>query len=225
MRLLLVEDDTRVANFVHRGLVQEGFSVDVSVDGRDAFHLALHEPYDVIVLDILIPLMDGFEVLAEIRKHGCQAPVLIISAKDGVADRVHGLDRGADDYLVKPFNFTELVARIRALLRRSTQAGTSILRAADLEMHLPTRRVTRAGRPVDLTPKEFSLLEYLLRNQGQVLTRTMIAEHVWDQHFDSFSNVIDVYIRYLRAKVDDASRLRLIHTIRGVGYVLSEKAP
>jgi len=223
MRLLLVEDDTRVANFVHRGLVQEGFSVDISPDGRDAFRLALHEPYDVIVLDVLIPFMDGFEVLSDIRKHGCQAPVLIISAKDGVADRVRGLDLGADDYLVKPFNFTELVARIRALLRRSVQAGTSILRADDLEMHLPTRRVTRAGRPIDLTPKEFSLLEYLLRNQGQVLTRTMIAEHVWDQHFDTFSNVIDVYIRYVRTKVDSGVDVKLIHTVRGVGYILSPK--
>jgi heavy metal response regulator len=221
MRLLLVEDDTRVANFVHRGLVQEGFSVDLSTDGRDAFHLALHEPYDVIVLDVLIPLMDGFEVLGEIRKHGCQAPVLIISAKDGVADRVTGLNRGADDYLVKPFNFTELVARIRALLRRSAQAGTSVLRVADLEMHLTTRRVTRAARQIELTPKEFSLLEYLLRNQGQVLTRTMIAEHVWDQHFDTFSNVIDVYIRYVRTKVDSNVDVKLIHTVRGVGYILS----
>ena len=221
MRLLLVEDDTRVASFVHRGLVQEGFSVDLSVDGRDAFHLALHEPYDVIVLDVLIPLMDGFEVLSEIRKQGCQAPVLIISAKDGVADRVRGLNRGADDYLVKPFNFTELVARIRALLRRSAQAGTSVLRIADLEMHLTTRRVTRGGRQIELTPKEFSLLEYLLRNQGQVLTRTMIAEHVWDQHFDTFSNVIDVYIRYVRTKVDSGIDLKLIHTVRGVGYILS----
>ena len=225
MRVLLVEDDGRVSSFIRRGLVQEGFSVDVSRDGRDAFHQALHEPYDVIVLDILIPYMDGFEVLGQIRKQGCRVPVLILSAKDGVEDRVRGLNGGADDYLVKPFSFAELTARIRALLRRGSDLGQSVVRVEDLEIDLAARKVTRSGRRINLTPKEFSLLEYLVRNQGNVLTRTMIAEHVWDQHFDSFSNVIDVHIRYLRAKVDDTSRTRLIHTIRGVGYVLSEKAP
>ncbi len=225
MRLLLVEDDLRVASFVQRGLTQEGFCVDSSADGRDAFHLALHEPYDLIILDLLIPHMDGFQVLAEIRKQGCRVPVLIISAKDGVGDRIHGLNSGADDYLVKPFNFAELVARVRALLRRSLQLDQEVLRAADLEMHLATRKVTRGGRPIDLTPKEFALLEYLLRSQGHVLTRTMIAEHVWDQHFDYFSNVIDVYIRYVRTKVDSGSEAKLIHTVRGIGYVLSPEPP
>ncbi len=220
-----MEDDAKVSSLICRGLVQEGYSVDVSPDGRDASNKALHEPYDVIVLDILIPFMDGFEVLGQIRKQGCRVPVLILSSKDGVEDRVRGLNNGADDYLVKPFSFAELTARIRALLRRGSDIGESVVRVGDLEMDLAARRVTRGGRRIDLTPKEFSLLEYLVRNRGNTLTRTMIAEHVWDQHFDSFSNVIDVYIRYLRAKIDDPFGTKLIHTIRGVGYVLSEETP
>jgi len=225
MRVLLVEDDGRVSSFIRRGLVEEGFAVDVSRDGRDAFHQAVHEPYDVIVLDVLIPFMDGFEVLSQIREQGCRVPVLILSAKDTVEDRVRGLNTGADDYLVKPFSFPELTARIRALLRRRSDLGQAPVRVGDLEMDLASRKVVRGGRRINLTPKEFSLLEYLVLNRGSVLTRTMIAEHVWDQHFDSFSNVIDVYIRYLRAKVDDPFPAKLIHTIRGVGYVLSEEAP
>ena len=225
MRLLLVEDDERVASFVRRGLVQEGFSVDVSRDGSDAFHQVLHEAYDVMVLDILIPFMDGFEVLGQIRKRGCQVPVLVLSAKDGVEDRIRGLNEGADDYLVKPFSFDELTARIRALLRRRSGVEQSVVRIGDLEMDLAARRVTRGAVRINLTPKEFSLLEYLVRHRGTVVTRTMIAEHVWDQHFDSFTNVIDVYIRYLRAKIDDAFEAKLIHTVRGVGYVFSEDGP
>jgi heavy metal response regulator len=225
VRVLLVEDDDKVASFIRRGLVQEGFSVDLSRDGPDAFHQMVHEPYDVVVLDLLIPVMDGIEVLGRVRKQGCRVPVLILSAKDGVEDRVRGLNEGADDYLAKPFNFAELTARLRALLRRRSDLGQSTVQVGDLEMDLATRRVTRSGRRINLTPKEFSLLEYLVRHHGTVVTRTMIAEHVWDQHFDSFTNVIDVYIRYLRSKIDDPFPTRLIHTIRGVGYVLSEEAP
>ena len=225
MRVLLVEDDERVASFVRRGLVQEGFSVDLSRDVSDAFHQVLHEPYDVMVLDILIPFMDGFEVLGQIRKQGCRVPVLILSARDGVEDRIRGLNEGADDYLVKPFSFDELTARIRALLRRRSDLDQTLLRVADLEMDLAARRVTRSGERINLTPKEFSLLEYLVLHHRTVVTRTMIAEHVWDQHFDTFTNVIDVYIRYLRSKIDDAFPTKLIHTVRGVGYVLSEEAP
>jgi two-component system copper resistance phosphate regulon response regulator CusR len=225
MRLLLVEDDDKVASFVRRGLVQEGFSVDLSRDGSDAFHQVLHEAYDVMVLDILIPFMDGFEVLGQIRKRGCQVPVLVLSAKDGVEDRIRGLNEGADDYLVKPFSFDELTARIRALLRRRSSVEQSVVRVGDLEMDLAARRVTRSGARINLTPKEFALLEYLVRHRGTVVTRTMIAEHVWDQHFDSFTNVIDVYIRYLRSKIDDVFPTKLIHTVRGVGYVFSEEAP
>jgi len=225
MRVLLVEDDDRVASFVRRGLVQEGFSVDLSRDGSDAFHQVLHESYDVMVLDILIPFMDGFEVLGQIRRQGCRVPVLILSAKDGVEDRIRGLNEGADDYLVKPFSFDELTARIRALLRRRSDVEQSVVRVGDLEMDLAARKVTRSGERINLTPKEFSLLEYLVRHRDTVVTRTMIAEHVWDQHFDSFTNVIDVYIRYLRSKIDDAFTTKLIHTVRGVGYVLSEETP
>jgi two-component system, OmpR family, copper resistance phosphate regulon response regulator CusR len=225
VRVLLVEDDEKVASFIRRGLVQEGFSVDLSRDGSDAFHQVLHEPYDVVVLDILIPFMDGFEVLGQIRKHGCRVPVLILSAKDGVADRIRGLDQGADDYLVKPFSFDELTARIRVLLRRRSDVEQSVVRLGDLEMDLAARKVTRSGERINLTPKEFALLEYLVRHHGTVVTRTMIAEHVWDQHFDSFTNVIDVYIRYLRSKIDDAFPKKLIHTVRGVGYVLAEDPP
>jgi len=225
MRVLVVEDDRRVSSFIRQGLVQEGFSVDVSGDGRDAFHQALHEAYDLIVLDVLIPFMDGFEVLGQIRQHGSRVPVLMLSAKDAVEDRVRGLNSGADDYLAKPFAFPELTARMRALLRRPPDFGQPVGRVGDLAVDFSSRRVTRGGRRISLTPKEFSLLEYLVRNQGSVLTRTMIAEHVWDQHFDNFSNVIDVYIRYLRAKVDDPFPTKLIHTVRGVGYVLSEEAP
>jgi two-component system, OmpR family, copper resistance phosphate regulon response regulator CusR len=225
MRVLLVEDDERVASFIRRGLVQEGFCVDLSRDGADAFHQVLHEAYDLMVLDILIPFMDGFEVLGQIRKQGCRVPVLILSAKDGVEDRVRGLNEGADDYLVKPFSFDELIARIRAVIRRRSDPGPPAARVGDLEMDPATRKVTRGGKRISLTPKEFSLLEYLVRHQGTVVTRTMIAEHVWDQHFDSFTNVIDVYIRYLRSKIDDPFPKKLIHTVRGVGYVLSEGAP
>lgn len=222
MRVLLAEDDRRVSSFIRRGMVQEGFAVDVAPDGRDAFHLAMHEPYDVIVLDLVIPFMDGFEVLAELRRQACKVPVLILSARDSVADRVRGLNDGADDYLVKPFSFDELVARVRALLRRGTpDVEQSVLRIADLEMDLATRTVTRGGQRIDLTPKELSLLEYMLRHRETVLTRSMIAAHVWDQHFDSFSNVIDVYIRYLRAKLDEDFETKLIHTVRGIGYLLS----
>ena len=225
MRVLLVEDDESVSSFIRRGLTAEGFSVDVARDGREAFRQALDEPYDVIVLDILIPFMDGLQVLGQIRKESCRVPVLVVSAKDGVDDRIRGLDAGADDYLVKPFNFAELTARIRALLRRNSDLVQDSIQLGDLQIDLARRRVSRAGRRIFLTPKEFSLLEYMIRNRGNVLTRTMIAEHVWDQHFDTFSNVIDVYIRYLRAKLDDASATKLIHTIRGVGYVLSTEAP
>jgi len=225
MRVLLAEDDRRVSSFIQRGLTQEGFSVDVSRDGRDAFNQAVHEPYDLLVLDVMMPYLSGFEVLSELRRQKCALPVLILSAKDGVEDRVWALNNGADDYLTKPFAFDELTARLRALLRRRSQTESPVLRIADLDMDLAARKVKRCGQPIQLTPKELSLLEYLARHKGNVLTRTMIAEHVWDQHFDSFSNVIDVYIRYLRAKVDNGFPKKLIHTVRGVGYVLSEEAP
>ncbi|MFI5169269.1 MAG: heavy metal response regulator transcription factor [Vicinamibacterales bacterium] len=224
MRVLLAEDDARVASFIRRGLVQEGFCVDIARDGRSAFHDALQEPYDTVVLDVVMPFLDGFEVLRQIREQGCSVPVLILSARDTVEDRVRGLNGGADDYLVKPFSLVELAARIRALLRRSSAVGSNVARIGDLEIDTAARRVTRGGQRISLTAKEFALLEYLARHHGNVLTRTMIAEHVWDQHFDTCSNVVDVFIRHLRAKVEDGFPRKLIHTIRGVGYVLSEDA-
>jgi heavy metal response regulator len=225
MRVLVVEDDRRVASFVRRGLAQEQFAVDVFGDGRDALHHAVHETYDAVVLDVVIPFMDGFQVLREVRRLGCRVPILILSARDSVEDRIRGLDLGADDYLCKPFAFAELTARLRALIRRRSDPTAPAIRVADLEIDPVGRRVTRGGRLLRLTPKEMSLLEYLARNHGNVVTRTMIAEHVWDQHFDTLTNVIDVHVRHIRAKVDDDFETRLIHTARGVGYVLSEAAP
>jgi DNA-binding response OmpR family regulator len=225
MKVLLVEDDARVSGLVERGLDQLGFQVEVACDGRRGLSLALQGGYGVLVLDLLLPELDGSRVLSELRRRRAEVPVLVLSARDGLGDRVRALDEGADDYLVKPFSFDELVARIRALGRRAQLCAGPVLQAADLRMDLATRRVERAGRSISLTRKEHALLEYLLRHRDTVLTRTMIAEHVWGQHYDSFSNVIDVYIRYLRAKVDAEAERKLIHTVRGVGYVLSEQHP
>ena len=225
MNVLLVEDDSRVSGFVERGLGQLGFQVEVVQDGRRGLSRALRGGHEVVVLDLLLPEMNGDQVLAELRRRRAAVPVLVLSARDGVEDRVRALDGGADDYLVKPFSFDELVARIRALGRRPQPVSGPVHECADLRMDLSTRRVDRAGRSITLTRKEFALLEYFLRHQGTVLTRTMIAEHVWGQHYDSFSNVIDVYIRYLRGKVDAESECKLIHTVRGVGYMLSERHP
>jgi DNA-binding response OmpR family regulator len=221
MKILIVEDERRVGRFIERALQEQSYTarlVETCASARDAL---ADSPYDAIVLDLLLPYMGGMELLAQIRAQGCTVPVLILSARDGVADRVDGLNTGADDYLVKPFRFEELVARLRALLRRG-KTDQPMLRIADLTMDIASRRVQRGGQSIALTPKEFALLEYLLRHRDTVLTRTMIAEHVWDQNFDSFSNVIDVYIRYLRTKIDSDFEVKLIQTVRGVGYVLSE---
>ena len=225
MKVLLVEDDARVAGFVERGLDQLGFQVEVVNEGRRGLSRALHGGHEVVVLDLLLPEMNGKQVLAELRRQRAVVPVLVLSALDDVGDRVRALDEGADDYLVKPFSFDELVARIRALGRRPATAPGVLLEIADLRVDLQSRRVERAGRSITLTRQEFALLVYLLRQRDAVLTRAMIAEHVWGHHYDSFSNVIDVYIRYLRAKVDAESESKLIHTVRGVGYVLSERHP
>lgn len=225
MRILLVEDDEPIANFVRKGLIRDGFFVDVAPDGRTAFLHALDENYDLIILDVLIPQIDGLEVLAKLRKQGSSVPVLVLSARASVADRVRGLGTGADDYLVKPFAFSELLARIKALLRRPPALQRSAVSVGGLEFDFAAHRVTRDGVALRLTPREFALLEYLIRNRGIVLTRTMIAEHVWNQHFDSFSNTIDVYIRYLRDKLEAHGTPRLIHTVRGVGYLFSTEPP
>ena len=222
MRILVVEDHQSVARFIVKGLREEGYAVDTAGDGKEAVTLARLAEYDVIVLDVNLPEMNGFEVVARLRKLGIATPVLMLTVRDGIEDRVHGLDAGADDYLTKPFAFAELLARIRALLRRSSASPPAALRLADLTLDPVTREVTRGGAKIVLTNREYGLLEFLLRNQGRILTRTTIIEHVWDMHFDSDTNLVDVYIRHLRAKLDEGYPVKLIHTVRGVGYVLRE---
>ncbi len=220
MRILVVEDEPKVASFIKKGLEQEHYAVDIAADGYEGETLAETNAYDCIVLDILLPRRNGIEVLKNLRKKNVNTPILILTAKDSVEDRVTGLNNGSDDYLVKPFAFAELLARIRALLRRSSSEFQAELRADDLVMDIPRRKVFRAGKEIDLSNKEFALLEYLLRNKNQVVTRNMIIEHVWDMSFDSFTNVVDVYINFLRNKIDRAYDRKLIHTVRGVGYTL-----
>ena len=221
MKILIVEDEAKTGDYLRQGLREAGFVVDLARDGLDGLHLALTESYDLAVLDVMLPGIDGWQVLQGIRRTGREFPVLFLTARDEVDDRVHGLELGADDYLVKRFAFTELLARVRALLRRGAKVKeTDSLRAADLELDLLRRRVTRAGRRIDLTAKEFALLELLLRRQGEVLPRSLIASQVWDMNFDSDTNVVDVAVRRLRAKIDDAFEAKLIRTVRGMGYVL-----
>lgn len=220
MRILVVEDERKVARFIERGLKEERFAVDVAPDGEEGLFRAQSNVYDLIVLDVLMPKKDGFQVLRELRAAKCRARILMLTARDSVEDRVQGLEGGADDYLIKPFAFAEFLARVRALLRRGMVDGPVSLRALDLTLDLKARKVTRAGKPVALSAKEFGVLEYLLRHPDEVVTRTQLAEHVWDENFDSFSNVIDVTVYHLREKVDRDFQPALIHTVRGAGYVL-----
>jgi len=222
VRLLIVEDEPGVAGFLEQGLKESGYAVDVARDGSEGLEYALAVEYDAIVLDILLPKMNGLEMLSEIRAKRVKSPVLLLTASDGVEDRVRGLDIGADDYLVKPFAFPELLARIRALLRRPPLQAGNILTMNDLEMDVAQRQVRRAGKRIELSPREFSLLELFLRHPNQVLTRTQIVEHVWNFDFYSDTNVVDVYIGYLRRKIDDGFEPPLLQTLRGVGYSLSE---
>ena len=220
MRILVIEDDPRVASFIRRGLREENYTVDLADNGEDGLFRAQTEEYDLIILDLLIPKKDGLEVLKSLRGQKITAPVLILTAKDKPKDKVAGLDAGADDYLTKPFGFEELLARIRALLRRRGDLTPTVLRAGDLEMDTLRYKVTRAGKEIELTNREHALLEFFLRHTNQVITRTMLAEHVWEHDFDTFSNVIDVHVARLRRKVDDEFFLKLIHTVRGKGYIL-----
>jgi DNA-binding response OmpR family regulator len=220
VRLLLVEDDLKLLRALERGLGHEGYEVDVAQDGESALSLAGEHPYDVVVLDVMLPGMDGFEVCAALREARRQVPVLMLTARANVSDRIRGLDAGADDYLVKPFDFGELLARLRALVRRGPSESPRAYEVGELRFDPAPRVVTRAGRPVELTPREFEVLEYLARNQGQVVSRAELLEHVWDDGYDGSANVVDVYIGYLRRKLDHPSRRRLIRTVRGAGFVL-----
>ncbi|MDV3237625.1 MAG: heavy metal response regulator transcription factor [Gammaproteobacteria bacterium] len=220
MKILIVEDELKTGDYLKQGLGEAGFVVDIVRDGLDGVQLGLAESYDLIILDVMLPGMDGWQVLQSLRRAGKETPVIFLTARDQVGDRVKGLELGADDYLIKPFSFAELLARVRTLLRRGRHTEPSVLTAADLELDLLRRRVYRGGTRIDLTAKEFALLELLLRRQGEVLPRSLIASQVWDMNFDSDTNVIEVAVRRLRAKVDDAFTPKLIRTVRGMGYVL-----
>jgi two-component system copper resistance phosphate regulon response regulator CusR len=221
MKILIVEDEAKTREYLQQGLTEAGFVVDLARTGLDGHHLAMTEPYDLIILDVMLPDLDGWRILQAFREAGRKVPVLFLTARDSVSDRVKGLDLGADDYLVKPFAFAELLARVRTLLRRgATPAIETTLTVADLELDLMRRRATRAGRRIQLTAKEFALLELLIRHQSEVLPRSLIASQVWDMNFDSDTNVIDVSIRRLRAKIDEPFDQKLIRTVRGMGYML-----
>jgi two-component system, OmpR family, copper resistance phosphate regulon response regulator CusR len=224
MKILVIEDEAKTSRFLHKGLSEAGYVVDVASDGVEGLHLALEVDFDLIILDIMLPAFDGWQVLARLREAGRKSQVLMLTALDAVHHRVRGFEMGADDYLVKPFAFSELLARVRSLLRRSTPRGQETIRAADLEIDLLRHRATRAGQKLDLTAKEFLLLSLLARRAGEVLSRTLIAEMVWDMNFDSDTNVVDVNVRRLRSKVDDPFPFKLIHTVRGAGYVLEAES-
>jgi two-component system, OmpR family, copper resistance phosphate regulon response regulator CusR len=220
MKILIAEDEKKVANFVKKGLQEEGYVVDLALNGEEALRLATETPYDLTILDIYMPKLDGLTVLRRLREEKVKTPVLLLTARATIEDKVRGLDSGADDYLTKPFAFQELLARVRALLRRQVESGTNVLQVGDLSLDPSRRTITRGAQKIDLSLKEFSLLEYLMRNAGRVLTRTMIIDHVWNYDFDNETNVVDVYVNYLRRKIDAGHDLKLIHTVRGVGYVM-----
>jgi two-component system copper resistance phosphate regulon response regulator CusR len=222
MRLLLVEDERKLSELVARALRAERYAVDVADDGQRGWELADNYDYDLIILDLMLPLLPGEEVLRRIRRKNQQVPILILTARDATEDKVHNFEAGADDYLTKPFAFAELVMRVKALLRRGPVTRASVLRVADLEVDRFTQQVRRAGKRIELTAKEYALLEYLAANPGRVFSRTMIIEHVWDQSFEGLTNIVDVYVRHLRSKIDDPFPVKLIRTVRGVGYGLGE---
>jgi heavy metal response regulator len=223
MRILVVEDEKKVSSFIKRGLEEEKYEVETALDGEEGLRMALEKAYDLIVLDWMLPKKDGLTMVRELREKKVTTSVLMLTAKDSLEDIVAGLDSGSDDYLTKPFAFAELLARVRALLRRSEMDKGAELRFADLRLDPVTHKVWRKDKEIDLTAKEYGLLEYFMRNPNQVLTRTMIADHVWDYTFDTFTNIIDVYVNYLRKKIDRDEEKKLIHTVRGVGYIFKEE--
>lgn len=223
MRILVVEDEKKLAAYIKKGLEENHFAIDVSSDGEEGLFMLNTNEYDLVILDVMLPGKNGFEILREARKNGKEMPVLFLTAKDAVEDKVYGLDLGADDYLIKPFSFIELMARIRALIRRGKVHCQTQLTVADLSLDMVAHRLCQNGQPVELTNKEFALLEFFMRNLNTVLTRTQIAEHVWDYNFDSFTNVIDVFVNRLRNKIDKDRTHKLIHTIKGVGYVMKDE--
>ena len=222
MRILLVEDEQRLSNVIKKGLLEDGFAVDVAYDGEEGQYLAEGEIYDLVILDLMLPKVDGLTLCHNLRDKNIKTPILMLTAKTTIEDKVAGLDSGADDYMTKPFSFLELRSRIQALIRRSKQESSPILKVADLVLDPIKHTVTRKDKNITLTPKEFSILELLLRHKDEVVTRTMITEHAWDYNFDSMSNIVDVFVASLRRKVDKASDKKLIHTVHGVGYRLSE---
>ena len=224
MKILVIEDEKKTASYLQDGLTENGFIVDVSLDGEEGLGLALANSYDLVILDVMMPEKDGWSVVTELRRHKKEVAVLFLTARDKIQDRVRGLDLGADDYLVKPFAFSELLARVRSILRRGSSRQLDVIKVGDLEIDLLRHKAMRANKPLDLTPKEFALLLLLARRQGTVLSQTVIAEQVWDMNFDCNTNVVQVHIRRLRSKVDDDFPGKLIHTVRGVGYVLEERA-
>ena len=223
MRILIVEDEPKTAAYLRKGLSEGGYVADCAVDGEEGLHLAQTGNYDLVILDVMLPRRDGWSVIAELRRAGKQTPVLFLTARDQVHDRVKGLELGADDYLVKPFAFSELLARIHSVLRRGSSRPMETLKLTDLEIDFPRRKVVRAGKRVELTTKEFDLLSLLARRAGEILSRTIIAEQVWDMNFDSDTNVVDVVVRRLRRKIDEPFAKKLVHTVRGVGYVLEDR--
>ncbi len=222
MRILIVEDEKPLADVIKRGLFEEGYAVDVAYNGEDGLFMAENEPSDLIILDIMLPIVDGMTILRKIRKRGIKSPVLMLTARDALSDKVSGLDSGADDYLTKPFLFEELLARIRALLRRGSEARTSMMEVADLVINMATHEVTRNGKKISLTAKEYALLEYMALNKNKVLNRTSLTEHLYDQDFNLDSNIIDVFINRIRTKIEKGFSKGLIHTVRGAGYMLKE---
>ncbi len=223
MRITLIEDEKQLANIVKKGLEEEGYSVDIAHDGEEGLYMVENYPSDVVILDVMLPLLDGFSILSSMRKKGIKTPVLLLTARDTITDKIKGLDSGADDYLTKPFEFGELLARIRALIRRKADIKDTVIRIGDLEINTANREIKRGGKTIQLSAKEYAMLQYMAYNKDKIVSRTDLIEHIYDENFDTNSNVLDVYVNFLRNKIDKGFKKKLIHTVRGAGYILKEK--